>query len=409
MCIVLLCTSFLFFHLSGAFFPLAIGCLIAAIISIGSIWWPLPIRLFRDEATEQSCSFDTSPMILTRTVPVAEDDTLHEFPLFSPSLDGYIPLLNDPDATVIAGKSLLRRDDGPRLLTSSHSEAGILRAQSPNEDTILVLRGDTPASAIPQPCGLFVVADGMGGHANGREASRIAIETIRSVMEPVLYHQIEDEVDYSEYLKNGVAQANSVVNQRNVDLQPQVSVTIRQLMGSTLTAALVIEGCAYIANVGDSRTYLYRKSDGGLKQLTTDHSVVATMVQAGIISPDEIYTHPKRNQIYRCLGEKPFVDVEMLALPLLEQDILLLCSDGLWEMVRDKDIQRIIEYSPYDVGRIANTLLQTALRNGGADNVSVIVVMLAGCHHGNQQEERVEFAQFNGPKNVSVMTSSGAA
>jgi len=128
-----------------------------------------------------------------------------------------------------------------------------------------------------------------------------------------------------------------------------------------------------VANVGDSRTYLYREHEG-LTKITHDHSVVASLVEAGIIKPDDIYTHPKRNQIYRSLGEKPVVDVDAFMVPLQVGDKLLLCSDGLWDMVRDPEIQRLMSLPEPDPMQTGKDLIQAALDGGGEDNVSVIVV-----------------------------------
>jgi serine/threonine protein phosphatase PrpC len=169
----------------------------------------------------------------------------------------------------------------------------------------------------------------------------------------------------SKLLRDGVQGANKAVNQRNLEEHAD--------MGTTMTAALVFGPIAYVANVGDSRTYLYREPDG-LTKITHDHSVVASLVEAGIIQPDDIYTHPKRNQIYRSLGEKPVVDVDSFKVPLKPGDKLLLCSDGLWDMVRDPEIQSIMSLPTPDPAKTGQKLIQAALDGGGEDNVSVIVV-----------------------------------
>jgi serine/threonine protein phosphatase PrpC len=114
--------------------------------------------------------------------------------------------------------------------------------------------------------------------------------------------------------------------------------------------------------VGDSRLYQYR-AGVGLSQITQDHSLVAALAAAGIIRPQDIYTHPRRNLIYRCLGEKSHVEVDTTTVLLAAGDILLLCSDGLWEMVRDP--------------QIAHALIQAALAGGGEDNVSAIVARVS--------------------------------
>ena len=254
------------------------------------------------------------------------------------------------------------------LAVITETDPGIKRKHKPNEDSLFAMQGARTHNSQPQQFGLFVVADGMGGHANGQDASRTAIQNIIDFMLPRIStgNSLNDE-GYKNLLMEGVQQANLAVHQRN--LQDHAD------MGTTMTAALVVGSTAYVANVGDSRTYLYREPEG-LRQITHDHSVVASLVDAGIIKPDDIYTHPKRNQIYRSLGEKTGVEVDAFIQPLQANDKLLLCSDGLWDMVRDPEIQRVVSASIPNLTQLGKNLIQAALDGGGEDNVSVIVVSI---------------------------------
>ncbi len=252
-----------------------------------------------------------------------------------------------------------------QLVVGTRSDPGIKRKYKPNEDSLLAVQGLIDEATTPHPYGLFVIADGMGGHANGQDASRLAIQTIIEQILPKLVNNPTDE--YAKLLVESIQQANLAVHQRNIEQNGD--------MGTTVTGALVVGNVAYVANVGDSRTYLYRESDG-LKKITNDHSVVASLVEAGIIKPDDIYTHPKRNHIYRSLGEKPNVEVDLFTVPLQEGDKLLLCSDGLWDMVRDPKIEDLIRHSAPDPSITSDSLIQAAYEGGGEDNVSVIVIQI---------------------------------
>jgi serine/threonine protein phosphatase PrpC len=253
------------------------------------------------------------------------------------------------------------------LAVGTRTNPGIKRQHKPNEDSLFAAQGERIHNSNTEQFGLFVVADGMGGHANGQDASRLAIQTIVDRVLPKLSgsEQLTDD-GLTELLVDGVKEANLAVHQRNME--------DRADMGTTMTATLIVGATAYIANVGDSRTYLYRRPEG-LKKITNDHSVVASLVEAGIIKPEDIYTHTKRNQIYRSLGEKPSIDVDSFIVLLKPGDELLLCSDGLWEMVRDPAIEQILGSVP-DPMHSGNALIKAALEGGGDDNVSVIVVYI---------------------------------
>ena len=227
------------------------------------------------------------------------------------------------------------------------------------------------------PLGVFIVADGLGGHDNGQEASRLAINTIteRMVREllaaPLTSEKTGDTVEKPDedslvsLLQSTIEDANAAicqVNQRD-----------KTDMGSTITGFMVVGDYAYILNVGDSRTYMLR--GGQIYQLTTDHSLVGQLVAGGLIQPDDVYTHPQRSQIFRSLGDKLNVQIDIFKQQLHPGDMLLSCSDGLWEMVRNPQIESIINNAP-DPQTACTQLLEAANANGGEDNVSAVVVFV---------------------------------
>ncbi len=243
--------------------------------------------------------------------------------------------------------------------------SGITRKQQPNEDSLVVLQGTCTYNDRLVPFGLFVVADGMGGHDFGQEASHIAIQSMmQGVLRDIVASDSLNDTIIIDLLVNGVEQANTAICTRCREWGKD--------MGTTLTAALIVDIKAYIVNVGDSRTYLYDDANG-LTQITRDHSLVANLVMAGAITPEEVYTHPERNKVYRSLGNRDGVEVDWFTRELRRGDSLLLCSDGLWEMVRDPDIRQLLS-SGHEPTQVCDMLVHAALRGGGADNVSVIVV-----------------------------------
>jgi len=221
------------------------------------------------------------------------------------------------------------------------------------------------------------VADGMGGHANGQGASRTTIAMIAErVTRELLLAPLQtekageeapktDDESFKELLRGAIEEANTTLCQINQKDKSD--------MGSTLTGFMVVGDHAYIFNVGDSRTYMIR--DEKIYQLTNDHSLVGQLVAGGLIEPDEVYTHPQRNQIFRSIGDKQNVQVDLFTQQIHPGDILLSCSDGLWEMVRDPQIADILNQAP-DPQTACAQLIEVANTNGGEDNVSAVVVFV---------------------------------
>jgi len=234
---------------------------------------------------------------------------------------------------------------------------------------------------------LFIVADGMGGQLAGEVASQLTVATLESEFnrDPKATQKLSEaelqaathgdratrklsDTTLHEGIREAVQRANQVVRDYARRHPAQAGSA-----GSTVTLAVLKGWMAHVANVGDSRTYLFR--DKRLVQLTKDHSVIASLVAAGQIKPEEVYTHPQRNVIYRSLGDKPGVEVDIFQQQLYPGDALLLCSDGLWEMVHDPQIAKILEKAP-DVWEVCRRLVKAANDNGGEDNVTVIAARI---------------------------------
>lgn len=213
-------------------------------------------------------------------------------------------------------------------------------------------------------CGdaVFVVADGLGGHAAGEVASRLAVESVA----PVDVAGCEDIQAAQERLADAVHEANRVVH---AAAQEDPS---RAGMGTTVTAAVVHEGHLALAHVGDSRAYLFRAGD--LRQLTTDHTAAQEAVDAGYLTVDQAARHPDRHALARAVGLNGEVAVDTPAPLRLEAgDRLLLCSDGLIDPVSAEAVSRILQEHPQPA-EASDALVQAALDGGGPDNVTVLVV-----------------------------------
>jgi protein phosphatase len=262
------------------------------------------------------------------------------------------------DQTIKAGISPLNLD----YHTGRRTHTGMVR--STNEDSLMCLTLSRIQQGTSQPVGLFAVADGMGGHATGELASSLAIHIItqKALSELATMQSLTAE-EHRSWLKQTIQAANQEVYKTRQNAASD--------MGSTLVCALCLGHQAYLAHIGDSRIYLL--SDGDIHQLTEDHSLVQHLVNIGQISAEDARSHPQRNVIYRTLGDKPQVEVDIYSQSVLPEDRLLLCSDGLTGVLDDRSILTIIQESDHPQNACDN-LVEAANQAGGGDNITVVLV-----------------------------------
>jgi serine/threonine protein phosphatase PrpC len=247
---------------------------------------------------------------------------------------------------------------------------GDARAGRANEDSLFALTLTAVANSVASPTlGLYIVADGLGGHLDGEVASRTACQVISSYLLELLgWPAWEDILPTADAVLETIEQAIQDANEHIYDLAAERECN----MGTTLVLALVINDRVYIANVGDSRAYFWGRD--GLRQITQDHSHVFTLYKNGLIEEDEIYAHPRRNEIFRSLGAADAVEVDFFQVSLTPGDLLLLCSDGLWEMLHSEGIADVLLMNLGDPQVTCDELVNSANAAGGDDNISVVAV-----------------------------------
>ena len=248
------------------------------------------------------------------------------------------------------------------ITLQSHGMTDVGKLRDHNEDSYL----------DEKSAGLFVVCDGMGGHAGGEVASSIAVETINEF----IHNQKEGDWPFGhdaerplagERLRNAALLANQRITE-HIEKEPWLA-----RMGTTMVSALVApDGASWVANIGDSRAYLWR--DGSLRQITSDHSWVNEQVQRGVLSSAEAAAHPLKNVITRALGARDTLPVDLMEEHLQSGDALLLCSDGLTGMVTDEAITGILGDLSLPPEVACQQLIDAANENGGEDNITVVLV-----------------------------------
>jgi protein phosphatase len=211
----------------------------------------------------------------------------------------------------------------------------------------------------------FIVADGMGGHAGGQEASKIATDTVRQHLE----QHWDEETGAEGLLKEAIAQANDAI------LADQTEHPERSEMGTTVVVVVYRQDQFWYAHVGDSR--LYRLDGDKLKQLTTDHTWVARAMDLGHLNEEQARTHPLRHVLLQCLGRQDLHQIDIEPIDVASGDRLLLCSDGLSGEVPDDQIRHYLLSSP-SCQEAASCLVDAANQAGGSDNITVVVVETNG-------------------------------
>ncbi|MBR2257794.1 MAG: Stp1/IreP family PP2C-type Ser/Thr phosphatase [Blautia sp.] len=236
------------------------------------------------------------------------------------------------------------------------SATDVGRKRKINQDYVFV--SASPMGNLPN---LFVVADGMGGHNAGDYASSHAVETLVGEV-------ISDQnINAIKIIRHAVEAANTEILARARD-----NISFYG-MGTTLVLSTIVGHYIYVANVGDSRLYLIRDQ---IRQVTVDHSLVQEMVYSGEIKAEEMRTHPEKNVITRAIGAEDLVEIDFFDVEIKPGDYILMCSDGLTNMVEDQRIEALIHSEDKSLEEKGQSLIDEANANGGKDNIAVILIEL---------------------------------
>ncbi|MEW5869988.1 MAG: PP2C family serine/threonine-protein phosphatase [Chloroflexota bacterium] len=253
-----------------------------------------------------------------------------------------------------------------QFVVGCSQSAGVQRDH--NEDALLTLTTNLASDHTRIPIGLYIVADGMGGHKHGEIASGLAVRAvgsyiIRKVLISLLSPKpIAPDDSIQEIMQEGVQEAHRVITKHAPG------------GGTTMTAILILDDQMTIAHVGDSRAYAI-SPQGEMNVLTRDHSLVMRMMELGQLSADEAAVHPQRNVLYRALGQGEPFSPDTNTLPLPKSGYLLLCSDGLWGVISEDEIAHIVTTAPNP--QIATQkLIDAANEAGGPDNITAIIIQV---------------------------------
>jgi len=241
------------------------------------------------------------------------------------------------------------------MKTFARSDIGMVREM--NQDNYFI---SDPNDEIK----LFIVADGMGGYKGGEIASALAIESAKSYIKNNFEETNREKEKILDLIKNAIEYANMVVYEKSKKVEELNG------MGTTMDVVIIQSGRLYIGHVGDSRVYRLRKDF--FRKLTTDHSYVEQLVREGNITKEEAYNHPKKNMLTKALGCTAFVEPDVMVKGFQKDDILLMCTDGLTNMVRENEICEIIKENPESA---CDVLVNKANENGGQDNITAVIIL----------------------------------
>lgn len=237
------------------------------------------------------------------------------------------------------------------------AKSDIGRAREMNQDSYYV--SDLNKDEIK----LYILADGMGGYKGGEIASSLAVTSTKNYITTNFKKCKKDREGILSLLRNAIDYANTVVHEKakeESDLHD---------MGTTLDVCLIYNNKVFIGHIGDSRVYRIRKNI--IRKLTTDHSYVEKLLKEGTITKEEAYNHPKKNMLMKALGCNDFVEPDVICKGFLKDDILLMCSDGLTNMLRDNEIYSLLLNNPE---KPEDALIKNANELGGYDNITLIIV-----------------------------------
>lgn len=233
------------------------------------------------------------------------------------------------------------------------SERGKVRSMNEDQYAIYKLSSDTY---------VFIIADGMGGHQAGDVASNMAVDEVLAFLKE---NSLKLEDDILDLIQNSIIYANEKIFSKSMEIEEYSE------MGTTLTLGMICKNMLYVGHIGDSRIYLIREEEA--IQISKDHSLVAELVRNGKITKEEAQVYPYKNIITRALGTDNNIKVDLSKEKLYDGDIILLCTDGLTNLVNEHEISNICSENLGDISNVPETLVELANQRGGYDNITVIV------------------------------------